>query len=54
MNGKGNSWLPFGGVHTVLGALPVMIHPAPRQVAVVGLGSGDTAWAAGAGARRSA
>ncbi len=48
VNGKGNSWLPFGGVHTVLGALPVMIHPAPRQVAVVGLGSGDTAWAAGA------
>jgi predicted membrane-bound spermidine synthase len=48
VNGKGNSWLPFGGVHTVLGALPVMIHPAPRQVAVIGLGSGDTAWAAGA------
>jgi len=47
VNGKGNSWLPFGGVHTVLGALPAVIHPAPRQVAVVGLGSGDTAWAAG-------
>jgi len=48
VNGKGNSWLPFGGVHTVLGALPAVIHPAPRQVAVIGLGSGDTAWAAGA------
>jgi predicted membrane-bound spermidine synthase len=47
VNGKGNSWLPFGGVHSVLGALPVMIHPAPREVAVIGLGSGDTAWAAG-------
>jgi spermidine synthase len=47
VNGKGNSWLPFGGVHTVLGALPAVVHPAPRQVAVVGLGSGDTAWAAG-------
>ncbi len=47
VNGKGNSWLPFGGVHTVLGALPAVIHPAPRRVAVVGLGSGDTAWAAG-------
>ena len=47
VNGKGNSWLPFGGVHSVLGALPVIIHPAPRRVAVVGLGSGDTAWAAG-------
>jgi spermidine synthase len=48
VNGKGNSWLPFGGVHTVLGALPAVIHPKPRRVAVVGLGSGDTAWAAGA------
>jgi predicted membrane-bound spermidine synthase len=47
VNGKGNSWLPFGGVHTVLGALPAVVHPAPRRVAVVGLGSGDTAWAAG-------
>ncbi len=47
VNGKGNSWLPFGGVHTVLGALPAVIHPTPRRVAVVGLGSGDTAWAAG-------
>ena len=47
VNGKGNSWLPFGGVHTVLGALPAIVHPTPRQVAVVGLGSGDTAWAAG-------
>src|SRR6185436_17027687 len=47
VNGKGDSWLPFGGVHTVLGALPALVHPAPRQVAVVGLGSGDTAWAAG-------
>jgi predicted membrane-bound spermidine synthase len=47
VNGKGNSWLPFGGVHTVLGALPAVVHAAPRRVAVVGLGSGDTAWAAG-------
>jgi spermidine synthase len=47
INGKGNSWLPFGGVHTVLGALPAIIHEAPRQVALIGLGSGDTAWAAG-------
>ncbi len=46
INGKGNSWLPFGGIHTVLGALPALIHPAPRQVAILGLGSGDTAWAA--------
>jgi predicted membrane-bound spermidine synthase len=47
INGKGNSWLPFGGVHTVLGALPAILHEAPRAVALIGLGSGDTAWAAG-------
>jgi predicted membrane-bound spermidine synthase len=46
INGKGNSWLPFGGSHTVLGAVPAVVHPSPRRVAIVGLGSGDTAWAA--------
>jgi hypothetical protein len=45
VNGKGNSWIPYGGGHTILGALPASIHPAPADVAVVGLGSGDTAWA---------
>lgn len=47
VDGKHHSWLPFGGVHTVLGALPALVHPAPIDVAVIGLGSGDTAWAAG-------
>jgi hypothetical protein len=46
VNGIGNSWLPYGSVHTLLGAVPASIHPAPRDVAVVGLGSGDTTWAA--------
>src|SRR5262249_22560289 len=46
VNGKGNSTLPFGSTHTYLGALPALIHPEPRAVAIVGLGSGDTAWAA--------
>jgi len=46
INGKGNSWLPFGGAHTSLGAVPAIVHPLPRRVAIVGLGSGDTAWAA--------
>ena len=48
VNGQSHSWLPFGGIHTVLGALPALIHHAPRDIAVIGLGSGDTAWAAGA------
>lgn len=48
VNGKRHSWLPFGGIHSWLGALPAVLHPAPHEVAIVGLGSGDTAWAAGA------
>jgi spermidine synthase len=45
VDGKSHSWLPFGGVHTQLGAAPAIMHPAPVDVAIVGLGSGDTAWA---------
>jgi predicted membrane-bound spermidine synthase len=37
----------YGGAHTLMGALPVLIHPNPERVGVIGLGSGDTAWAAG-------
>lgn len=46
VNGLGQSWIPFGDIHTALGALPVLIHPAPADVAIIGLGSGDTAFAA--------
>jgi predicted membrane-bound spermidine synthase len=47
VNGRHHSVLPFGGIHTALGAAPAAIHPAPETVAIIGLGSGDTAWAAG-------
>jgi predicted membrane-bound spermidine synthase len=47
VNGRSISALPFGGMHSQLGAIPSVIHPAPRSVAIIGLGSGDTAWAAG-------
>jgi len=43
VNGKGNSWVPYGSGHTLLGALPATVHQAPLDVAIVGLGSGDTA-----------
>ena len=42
VNGIGQSWIPYGNIHTVLGALPAFVHPAPRSAAVIGLGSGDT------------
>jgi len=45
VNGLGQSSLPYytDEVHTLLGALPVLIHPNPRRVAVIGLGSAGTA-----------
>ncbi len=46
VNGKGNGSLPFEGLHAQLGAVPALVHPAPRDVALIGLGSGATAWAA--------
>jgi spermidine synthase len=47
VNGKHHSQIPFGGTHTRLGAAPAIVHPAPLDVAIIGLGSGDTARAAG-------
>ncbi|HEY0109051.1 MAG TPA: fused MFS/spermidine synthase [Fibrella sp.] len=44
VNGLGQSGMPYhhDQVHTLLGALPVMIHPNPERVAVIGLGSAGT------------
>lgn len=47
VNGKTQSFIPYGGDHTLLGALPALVHEQPLDVAVIGLGSGNTAWAAG-------
>jgi spermidine synthase len=45
-NGLGMSWLPFGGSHTALGALPTFLHPHPRRIAIIGLGAGETVFGA--------
>ncbi len=45
-SGKGQSSIPFGHVHSKLGALPVALHANPQMVAIIGLGSGGTAWSA--------
>ena len=47
VNGLGQSWIPYGDIHSVLGALPLMVHSKPRDVAVIGLGSGDTVFSIG-------
>ena len=46
VNGKSHSILPFGvQEHTLLGAVPALVHPNPHAVAIIGLGSANTAWA---------
>jgi predicted membrane-bound spermidine synthase len=47
VDGVAHSYLPYGGGHTILGLLPALVHPLPKEVAVIGLGSGDTAYAIG-------
>jgi spermidine synthase len=42
VNGIGQSTLPYGDIHTALGAVPAFVHPAPSEALVIGLGSGDT------------
>ena len=42
VNGMSQSVLPYGGLHTALGAIPALVHPDPRTAVVIGLGSGDT------------
>lgn len=46
VNGVGQSVIPYGDVHTALGVLPAFVHPDPRDAAIIGLGSGDTVYAA--------
>jgi hypothetical protein len=46
-NGLGQSAIPFPEHHITLGLVPVMLHPDPRRVAIIGLGSGATLYAAG-------
>jgi predicted membrane-bound spermidine synthase len=46
VSGVGQSWVPYGGGHTLLGLVPALLHPVPRDVLVIGLGSGDTLFAA--------
>ncbi len=39
--------IPFLPIHQFLGAIGPLIHPNPREVLVIGVGSGGTPWAAG-------
>lgn len=46
-NGSLQGWVPFGIVHQTLGLLPVLVHPRPESVLIIGIGSAGTPYAAG-------
>jgi len=48
LGGKVQSKVPFNPGHMAVGIVGPLIHPRPRSVMIVGLGSGGTAYAAGA------
>jgi spermidine synthase len=47
IQGHTQSRLPFDTVHTFLGAVGPLTHPAPKRVLVIGSGTGGTPYAAG-------
>jgi len=51
INGRGHGQVPYGGIHTLLGVIPVLLRFDMESALIVGMGSGNTAWAAGSGPR---
>lgn len=47
IQGFSQGTIPFLPVHMLLGAVGPLIHPNPRDLLVIGVGSGGTPWAAG-------
>ena len=47
VNGKSHSDLPYGGIESIIACAPVIIHPAPKSIFIIGLGTGDSTWASG-------
>lgn len=47
IQGYSQGRIPFLPIHQFLGAVGPLIHPNPREVLVIGVGSGGTPWAAG-------
>jgi len=47
IQGFAQGLVPFLPIHQFLGAVGPLLHPDPRQVMIVGIGTGGTPWAAG-------
>ncbi len=46
VNGEGHSEIPFGSYHSQVGLVPLFLHDNPEDIAIIGLGSGDTCYSA--------
>jgi len=51
IQGFGQGRIPFLPIHQFLGAVGPLMHPDPRRVLCIGIGSGGTPWAAGVSPR---
>ena len=51
INGKSQSWIPYGENHSILGIAPALYHPDPKTGLVIGFGSGDTIYSMSADKR---
>lgn len=47
IGGSTQSVAPYEDIHTALSMVPAMLHPAPKDILIIGLGSGNTLWASG-------
>lgn len=47
IQGFSQARIPFLDIHQFLGAVGPLLHPSPRQVLAIGIGSGGTPWACG-------
>jgi spermidine synthase len=46
VNGEGHSEIPFGSYHSKVGLVPLFLHDNPEDIAIIGLGAGDTCYSA--------
>lgn len=46
-DGQSQGKIPYLTTHVLLGTLPVLVHPAPKNVMIIGVGSGGTPYSAG-------
>jgi predicted membrane-bound spermidine synthase len=47
INGRNQGYIPYTPTHTFLGALPALVHPDPRHIMVIGIGSTGTPYSVG-------